>query len=158
MTVDGSDDDKARALEELSALADGEADAAAEMLANARAVVPAEYLYIDAIAPEHLRGSYYGAQNLAQAGGAISPVLAGMAQLAKADRAAARLSFEAALKIKPGSHALAGSEVKLDLLRYVPLEDWVLEMERTAFPPAEVPPGEASPSAMLMTQPGTNPG
>ncbi|MBY0112569.1 MAG: hypothetical protein K2Y21_07090 [Phycisphaerales bacterium] len=62
------------------------------------------------------------------------------------------------LKIKAGSHALAGSEVKLDLLRYVPLEDWVLEMEKTAFPPAEVPPGEASPSAMLMTQPGSNPG
>jgi hypothetical protein len=62
------------------------------------------------------------------------------------------------LKIKAGSHALAGSEVKLDLLRYVPLEDWVLEMEKTAFPPAEVPPGEASPSAMLMTQPGSSPG
>ncbi len=44
-------------------------------------LVPAEYLYIDAIAPEHLRGSYYGAQNLAQAGGAISPVLAGMVLL-----------------------------------------------------------------------------
>lgn len=62
------------------------------------------------------------------------------------------------LKIKAGSHKLAGSEVKLDLLRYVPLEDWVLEMEKTAFPPAEVPPGEASPSAMLMTQPGSSPG
>lgn len=62
------------------------------------------------------------------------------------------------LKIKAGSHALAGSEVKLDLLRYVPLEEWVLEMEKTAFPPAEVPPGEASPSAMLMTQPGSSPG
>jgi hypothetical protein len=61
------------------------------------------------------------------------------------------------LKIKAGSHALAGSELKLDLLRYVPLEEWVLEMEKTAFPPSEVPPGEASPSAMLMTQPGTNP-
>ena len=46
-------------------------------------LVPAEYLYIDAIAPEHLRGSYYGAQNLAQAGGAISPVLAGMVLLAR---------------------------------------------------------------------------
>ncbi|HEX8876558.1 MAG TPA: hypothetical protein VK176_00015 [Phycisphaerales bacterium] len=62
------------------------------------------------------------------------------------------------LKIKAGSHALAGSEVKLDLLRFVPLEEWALEMEKTAFPPAEVPPGEASPSAMMMTQPGTNPG
>lgn len=61
------------------------------------------------------------------------------------------------LKIKPGANALAGSEVKLDLLRYVPLEDWVLEMEKTAFPPAEVPPGAPSPSAMLMTQPGSGP-
>lgn len=58
------------------------------------------------------------------------------------------------LKIKSGSHALAGSEVRLDLLRYVPLEDWVLEMEKVAFPPAEIPPGQSSPSALLMTQPG----
>ncbi|WP_157725085.1 MFS transporter [Vogesella sp. LIG4] len=41
-------------------------------------LVPAEYLYIDAIAPEHLKGSYYGAQNLAQLGAAGSPMLAGL--------------------------------------------------------------------------------
>ncbi|WP_174875460.1 MFS transporter, partial [Vogesella oryzae] len=41
-------------------------------------LVPAEYLYIDAIAPEQLKGSYYGAQNLAQLGAAGSPVLAGL--------------------------------------------------------------------------------
>lgn len=57
------------------------------------------------------------------------------------------------LKIKPGSHSHAGKEIKLDLLRHVPLEDWVLLMEQTAFPPAESPEGAASPSAMLMTQP-----
>ncbi|MBW7565523.1 MFS transporter [Chromobacterium subtsugae] len=40
-------------------------------------LVPAEYLYIDAIAPEALKGSYYGAQNLASLGGALGPALAG---------------------------------------------------------------------------------
>lgn len=60
------------------------------------------------------------------------------------------------LKIKPGSHSHSGREIKLDLLRHVPLEDWVLLMEQTAFPPAESPEGEASPSAMLMTQPDLN--
>lgn len=39
------------------------------------------------------------------------------------------------IKIKPG-HAgnLGGKVVPLDLLRYEPVEDWVLAMERTAFP------------------------
>jgi hypothetical protein len=37
------------------------------------------------------------------------------------------------LRTRPG-HALAGQEIKLDLLRYKPLEEWVLEMERSAFP------------------------
>ena len=40
-------------------------------------VLPGEYLFIDSIAPEHLRGSYYGAQNLAALGGALSPILCG---------------------------------------------------------------------------------
>ncbi|MFZ6048479.1 MFS transporter [Pseudomonas sp. CR3202] len=40
-------------------------------------VLPGEYLFIDTIAPEHLRGSYYGAQNLAALGGALSPILCG---------------------------------------------------------------------------------
>lgn len=41
-------------------------------------LVPAEFMYIDAIAPEAMRGSYYGAQNLSQLGSALSPVLAGL--------------------------------------------------------------------------------
>lgn len=40
-------------------------------------VLPSEFLFIDIIAPDHLRGSYYGAQNLAAVGGALSPVLCG---------------------------------------------------------------------------------
>ncbi|WP_374421309.1 MFS transporter [Chromobacterium sp.] len=40
-------------------------------------LVPAEYLYIDAIAPEDCKGIYYGAQNLASLGGALGPMLAG---------------------------------------------------------------------------------
>jgi MFS family permease len=40
-------------------------------------IYPAEYLFIDTIAPETLRGSYYGAQNLAAFGGALSPVICG---------------------------------------------------------------------------------
>lgn len=40
-------------------------------------IYPAEYLFVDTIAPEPLRGSYYGAQNLAAFGGAMSPVICG---------------------------------------------------------------------------------
>ncbi|WP_019210549.1 MFS transporter [Yersinia massiliensis] len=40
-------------------------------------VIPVEYLFIDFIAPANLKGSYYGAQNLGQLGGAINPVLCG---------------------------------------------------------------------------------
>lgn len=40
-------------------------------------IYPAEYLFVDTIAPEHLRGSYLGAQNLAAFGGAMSPVICG---------------------------------------------------------------------------------
>jgi MFS family permease len=40
-------------------------------------VLPGEFLFIDIIAPDHLRGSYYGAQNLAALGGAISPIICG---------------------------------------------------------------------------------
>lgn len=40
-------------------------------------IYPAEYLFVDTIAPEALRGSYYGAQNLAAFGGALSPVICG---------------------------------------------------------------------------------
>lgn len=38
------------------------------------------------------------------------------------------------LKIKASHPQLGGQELKLDLLRYEPLEAWVLEMEKTAFP------------------------
>jgi len=57
------------------------------------------------------------------------------------------------LKVREGAPALSGQEVRLDLLRHVPLEDWVLDMEKTAFPPADEPGTPGSPSAMLMTQP-----
>lgn len=40
-------------------------------------VFPAEYMFIDRIAPHHLRGMYYGAQNLANLGAALGPVLCG---------------------------------------------------------------------------------
>ncbi|NWB27935.1 MFS transporter [Pseudomonas gingeri] len=42
-------------------------------------VFPAEYMFIDRIAPQHLRGMYYGAQNLSTLGGALGPVLCGFA-------------------------------------------------------------------------------
>lgn len=40
-------------------------------------VIPVEYLFIDFIAPAHLKGSYYGVQNLANLGGAVNPILCG---------------------------------------------------------------------------------
>jgi hypothetical protein len=40
----------------------------------------------------------------------------------------------------------AGSPVALDLLKYYPLEEWVLEMERAAFPETADAGGEAEPS------------
>jgi MFS family permease len=40
-------------------------------------IFPSEFLFIDTLAPEALRGSYYGAQNLAAFGGALSPVICG---------------------------------------------------------------------------------
>ncbi len=41
-------------------------------------VFPAEYMFIDYIAPAPLRGLYYGAQNLSNLGAALGPVLCGM--------------------------------------------------------------------------------
>ena len=41
-------------------------------------VFPAEYMFIDNIAPSHLRGMYYAAQNLSNVGAALGPVLCGM--------------------------------------------------------------------------------
>jgi len=40
-------------------------------------IYPADFLFVDTLAPEALRGSYYGAQNLAALGGALSPVICG---------------------------------------------------------------------------------
>lgn len=38
------------------------------------------------------------------------------------------------IKVKPGHASLGGREVRFDLYRYVPLEDWIVDMEYTAFP------------------------
>ncbi len=40
-------------------------------------IIPVEYLFIDFIAPAHLKGSYYGMQNLSNLGGAANPPLTG---------------------------------------------------------------------------------
>jgi len=40
-------------------------------------IYPTDFLFVDTLAPEALRGSYYGAQNLAALGGALSPVMCG---------------------------------------------------------------------------------
>ncbi|UST77282.1 MFS transporter [Pseudomonas siliginis] len=40
-------------------------------------IYPADFLFVDTLAPEALRGSYYGAQNLSALGGAASPVMCG---------------------------------------------------------------------------------
>lgn len=49
------------------------------------------------------------------------------------------------LKIKPGVPKVGGQELRLDLLRYAKLEEWVLAMERTAFPENQ-PAGEPAPA------------
>jgi hypothetical protein len=36
-------------------------------------------MFIDRIAPAHLRGMYYGAQNLSNLGGGLGPILCGFA-------------------------------------------------------------------------------
>lgn len=41
------------------------------------------------------------------------------------------------LRLKPTHPTLGGREIKLDLYRYAPLESWVLELERAAFPGRE---------------------
>ncbi len=51
--------------------------------------------------------------------------------------------FFVSLKIRASHSQLGGRSVKLDLLRYEPLEEWVLAMEKTAFPtPPDEPTGE----------------
>lgn len=42
------------------------------------------------------------------------------------------------IRVKAGHPTLGGQELKLDLLQYVPLEAWVVEMEYTAFPDRKV--------------------
>jgi hypothetical protein len=51
------------------------------------------------------------------------------------------------LKVKPGHRPNGGREIRLDLLRYVPLEEWVLAMERTAYPEHAPPPTQEPPPA-----------
>ena len=42
-------------------------------------VIPAEFMFIDLIAPQPLRGVYYGAQNLSNLGAGLGPALVGAA-------------------------------------------------------------------------------
>ncbi len=41
-------------------------------------IIPVEYMFVDFIAPPHLKGSYYGMQNLSSLGGAANPLLTGL--------------------------------------------------------------------------------
>lgn len=49
-----------------------------------------------------------------------------------------------------------GKQHKLDLLRYAPLEDWVLDLERTAFPDRAEKPAETAQSAEAAAASGEN--
>lgn len=55
------------------------------------------------------------------------------------------------LRIRPEHPTLGGREIKVDLYRYTPLESWVLEMEKTAFPDSAQPEAVAAGGA----EPGT---
>lgn len=57
--------------------------------------------------------------------------------------------FMVTLLIKPSHATLANQGVLIDLYRHEPVEEWVLEMERTAFPEsaAEKSEGESAPGA-----------
>lgn len=65
------------------------------------------------------------------------------------------------LKIDSGHSALAGQEVKVDLYRHAPLEEWVLEMEAERFPEraaeAEAAEAEETGDAASETDPNTDP-
>ncbi|WP_050747510.1 hypothetical protein [Sodalis glossinidius] len=41
-------------------------------------IIPVEYMFVDFIAPPHLKGSYYGMQNLSSLGGAVNSLLTGL--------------------------------------------------------------------------------
>ncbi|MCC6969635.1 MAG: hypothetical protein IT434_05380 [Phycisphaerales bacterium] len=57
------------------------------------------------------------------------------------------------LKIKASHAQLGGQELRLDLLRYEPLETWVLEMEKTAFPERALQAEKAAQSQAADAQP-----
>lgn len=59
--------------------------------------------------------------------------------------------FYVTVNIKPGHDTLGGKGVELDLLRYVPVEEWVLRMEKAAFPS----PSEAA--TVVDAKPGDSP-
>jgi len=48
--------------------------------------------------------------------------------------------FFVTLKVRPAHPQAGGQAIPLDLLRYEPVESWVLEMEREAFPESATPP------------------
>lgn len=52
-----------------------------------------------------------------------------------------------ALKIVPTHATLGGKSIEFDLLRYEPLEAWILAMEAIQFPPAKEPESAPAPAA-----------
>jgi len=50
------------------------------------------------------------------------------------------------LKVREGHDKLAGQEVRVDTYRHAHVEGWILEMERTQFPPQEEPETDADAS------------
>lgn len=83
-----------------------------------------------------------GEQRLTLAdGGSVTP-----ADLADIDK---RLwhKYYVVLKVKDTHPQYPGREIKLDLLRYEPLEEWVLAMERAAFPDRAEPEPQPQPLA-----------
>ncbi len=60
------------------------------------------------------------------------------------------------LKIKPHHERHGGKELLLDLYHHTPLEEWVLEMERIAFPDSAKPPSHGgTPAGESSGAPGT---
>lgn len=51
------------------------------------------------------------------------------------------------LKVRPGVEQVGGRELRLDLLRHAKLEEWVLAMEKTAFPENQAPAPAEQPAA-----------
>jgi MFS family permease len=75
-------------------------------------VVPAAYLFIDHIAPDEMKGAYYGVQNLATLGSAASPLLCGVLL----DAGHAQGMFHALLLCAVVSAVLYGAGVRLQPL------------------------------------------